>query len=63
MPKTINPAYSKDLIPIDFNLFRDMKKKLRGSIFKSRDELLSVNQTILNLFEKSILISVFQVTC
>ena len=44
-----HPAYSPDLAPSDFFLFRDLKKYLRGQRFGTREELIAQTE---NWFDK-----------
>lgn len=54
------PAYSPDISPSDYILFGYIKSKLRGKIFKTRDELFEDIYEILNSISEEILIEVFK---
>ena len=47
MKRAPHPSYSADLTPSDFYLFGDVKRRLSGCMFNSRDELLSALEGIL----------------
>lgn len=54
------PAYSPDISPSDYFLFGYIKGKLKGKIFKTRDELFEAIYEILNSISKEKLIEVFE---
>jgi hypothetical protein len=54
-----HPAYSPDLTPNDFFLFRYLKTKLAGLVIRGREELISMTWQIFNEIPREKLISVY----
>ena len=55
-----HPPYSPDIAPSDFYLFGNIKKKLEGAMFNSREELFERLVEILNAITRDERIAVFQ---
>lgn len=55
-----HPPYSPDLAPSDFFLFGNLKRVLKGSTFRSSEELLVVVKEKLSQIPKEVLVSVFE---
>ena len=55
-----HPAYSPDIAPSDFFLFGYMKEMLKGSSFKSLDDLKERIHEILSKISREIRLSVFE---
>jgi hypothetical protein len=60
MKKTPHPPYSPGLVPTDFFLFGDVKRQLSGCSFNSAADLLAAIHHILDGYDRSTLISVFE---
>jgi hypothetical protein len=60
MKKVPHPAYCSDPTPSDFFLFGEVKRLLKGLLFRSADELLAASESILNDSEKVPVIAVLQ---
>jgi histone-lysine N-methyltransferase SETMAR len=60
MKKAPHPPYSPDLAPTDSFLFGDVKRQLNGYSFNSAVDLLTAVHHILDGYDRSTLISVFE---
>ena len=47
-----HPAYSPDLAPMDFMVFPELKRQLRGIKFESAEELVKSTQCIVSSFSE-----------
>ena len=55
-----HPAYSPDLAPCDFWLFKDLKRPLRGRRFSNNNELWNAADTAMQYLQKNGLLFVFE---
>jgi hypothetical protein len=60
MRKAHHPLYSPDLAPSDFLLFGNVKRQLSGCCFDGADDILPAVHRILDGYDRSTLISVFE---
>lgn len=55
-----HPAYSPDLAPMDFKVFPEVKRQLKGIRFSSADELQNATQMIVRSFPQSWYVETFE---